>query len=357
MPVVTAAEWDQFLQQYPDAHILQTRAWGILKQSFGWHADHLITTDIEGTIGALVLSRRILPGFSISYIPKGPVVSKGSKMSGSTWDHFIREVDSLCRARRSILLKIEPDIWQESKPGEAGSREDWDSSQDGPATICIPEGFVPATHTIQPPRTIVMDISQSSEEAILGRMKQKTRYNIRLAQKKGVRVTASDDLHGFYQLMTTTGERDDFGVHSFEYFEKAYQLFKPDNQVELLLATYEDQILAGLMVFRSGHRAWYFYGASSNDRRDLMPAYLLQWEAILWAKRYGCTEYDLWGVPDADFDELEAHFSDRSEGLWGVYRFKRGFGGELRHAGGPWDRIYQPILYRLYRWRTGKSSE
>jgi lipid II:glycine glycyltransferase (peptidoglycan interpeptide bridge formation enzyme) len=146
-------------------------------------------------------------------------------------------------------------------------------------------------------------------------------------------------------------------VHSLEYFEKAYRVFRPGNQAELFLASFEDQLLAGLMVFRRGHRAWYFYGASSNDRRELMPAYLLQWEAILWAKRHGCTAYDLWGVPDADEDELETHFSDRAEGLWGVYRFKRGFGGELRRAAGPWDRVYQPLLYQIYRWRTGKSAE
>lgn len=88
-----------------------------------------------------------------------------------------------------------------------------------------------------------------------------------------------------------------------------------------------------------------------------MPAYLLQWEAIRWAKAHGCTEYDLWGVPDVDEGKLETYFSERSDGLWGVYRFKRGFGGELRRAAGPWDRIYQPLLYQLYSWRTGKISD
>jgi lipid II:glycine glycyltransferase (peptidoglycan interpeptide bridge formation enzyme) len=102
------------------------------------------------------------------------------------------------------------------------------------------------------------------------------------------------------------------------------------------------------MVFAHGPRAWYLYGASSDEYREAMPTYLLQWEAMRWAMRCGCREYDLWGVPDAGENELEAGFTTRSDGLWGVYRFKRGFGGELRRSPGPWDRVYRPELYWLY---------
>jgi lipid II:glycine glycyltransferase (peptidoglycan interpeptide bridge formation enzyme) len=104
------------------------------------------------------------------------------------------------------------------------------------------------------------------------------------------------------------------------------------------------------MVFSSGNRAWYLYGGSSNVHRELMPSYLLQWEALLWAKRRGCIEYDLWGVPDENLVVLEDQCTQRSDGLWGVYRFKRGFGGELRRAAGPWERVYNPLAYYLYRW-------
>jgi len=104
------------------------------------------------------------------------------------------------------------------------------------------------------------------------------------------------------------------------------------------------------MVFSNGTRAWYLYGASSNEERNRMPTYLLQWEAMRWAKESGCKEYDFWGVPDAEHDELEADFKQRHDGLWGVYRFKRGFGGDLRRGAGPWDRVYNPLLYTFYRW-------
>jgi peptidoglycan pentaglycine glycine transferase (the first glycine) len=115
--------------------------------------------------------------------------------------------------------------------------------------------------------------------------------------------------------------------------------------------------LAALMVFAYGKRSWYFYGGSANIHRERMPNYLLQWEAMRWARTQGCTEYDFWGVPDADLETLEAGFTQRTDGLWGVYRFKRGFGGELRRALGPWDRVYQPLLYRLYLlWQRSRGD-
>jgi lipid II:glycine glycyltransferase (peptidoglycan interpeptide bridge formation enzyme) len=184
-------------------------------------------------------------------------------------------------------------------------------------------------------------------------MKQKTRYNVRLARKKGVVVKSSADLESFYRLMLVTSQRDAFGVHDLEYYRKAYELFHPKGECVLLLAEYQGEPLAGIMVFTHGKRAWYFYGASSNQHRDRMPTYLLQWEAMRWAKSQGCSTYDLWGVPDFDLETLEADFTRRSDGLWGVYRFKRGFGGGLQRSRGSWDRVYKPSLYSLYRMWIG----
>ncbi|NUM49045.1 MAG: peptidoglycan bridge formation glycyltransferase FemA/FemB family protein, partial [Anaerolineales bacterium] len=205
-------------------------------------------------------------------------------------------------------------------------------------------------------RTITLDIS-GSEDQILARMKQKTRYNLRLAEKKGIVIRPSNDLLTWDKLMQETGERDAFGVHSQAYYQKAYDLFHPSGSCELLLAEFEGEPLAAIMVFARGNRAWYFYGASSNAHREKMPTYLLQWEGIRWAREKGCTEYDLWGIPDEDEATLEAGFMEKSEGLWGVYRFKRGFGGEVKRAEGPWDRVYWKGLYRVYLWRVGRQTE
>ena len=148
--------------------------------------------------------------------------------------------------------------------------------------------------------------------------------------------------------MQSTSERDGFGVHSFDYYTEVYNSFIDKQRAALLLAYHNDIPLAGLMVFRYGERAWYFYGASNNLERNRMPTYLLQFEAMKWAKKHGCTEYDLWGIPDEDEEILEKEFSDRSDGLWGVYRFKRGFGGEIKRHASAYDRVYMPILYKLY---------
>ncbi|MCK7520564.1 MAG: peptidoglycan bridge formation glycyltransferase FemA/FemB family protein [Ignavibacteriales bacterium] len=191
-------------------------------------------------------------------------------------------------------------------------------------------------------------------------MKPKCRYNIRLAEKKGVTVRAWDDIPAFHEMMTVTGGRDNFGVHSLEYYQRAYELFHPKGTCELLVAEYEGKPLASLMVFANGKRAWYVYGASNDHERNRMPTYLLQWEAIRWAKARGCEEYDLWGVPDENEETLEANFETRHDGLWGVYRFKRGFGGELKRAAQALDRVYNPLLYWAVfevHWEQGIEME
>jgi peptidoglycan pentaglycine glycine transferase (the first glycine) len=321
MPLLSAADWEAFLTHFPDAHLLQTAAWGDLKSSFGWYAKRVVA----GETGAQVLFRRWPLGLTLAYIPKGPV--------GSDWLPLWPEVNRLCRKERAVLLKVEPDFWEP-----------------GPPTLaeCLP-GFLPGQYYIQPRRTIVVSLT-GSEEEILDRMKQKTRYNIRLAQKKEIQVHPSSDLDAFYRLVVMTGQRDGFGAHSSEYYRRAYQLFSPMDECCLLQADYCGQPLAAIMVFKRGKSAYYLYGASSDMERSRMPTYLLQWHAMLWARQRGCLDYDLWGVPDRDEETLEANFEKRQDGLWGVYRFKRGFGGQLKRSADSWDRVYMPVFYSFYRW-------
>jgi lipid II:glycine glycyltransferase (peptidoglycan interpeptide bridge formation enzyme) len=328
MTTLSASEWEVFQAQYPYAHLLQTSAWGDFKAEFGWQVERVAVN----TTGAQVLFRRLPLGLSFAYIPKGPI--------GPDWLSLWPEIDRVCRRHRALVLKVEPDLDEPVDPRARGRFR----------------GFYPAADPIQPRRTIVVSL-EGDEESWLGRMKQKTRYNIRLAEKKEVSVRHSDDVDAFYDLMQITGERDRFGVHSRDYFRRAYDLFHPTGMCELLVAEYAGKLLAALMVFARGLRAWYFYGASSDAERNRMPAYLLQWEAMRWAKARGCEEYDLWGVPDADEEALEAGFSERSDGLWGVYRFKRGFGGRLIRSAGAWDKPFLPFIYPLYRWYERRRHE
>ena len=325
MPLVSLSDWKQFLSSHPDCHILQTGEWGELKAAFGWQTVRII----NGEQGVQMLFRTLPLGFTLAYLPK-PLPFD----SQSLWD----EMDSICQSRRSILLKLEPDRWESS------------TDMRNPTPQITSQDFIISPHAIQPHRTIVVNI-QGSEEDILNRMKQKCRYNIRLAEKKGITTRVWDDLEGFHKLMTVTGGRDGFGVHSYDYYRRAYDLFHPAGRVEMLVAEFEGKPLAALMVFVCGKRAWYLYGASTDEERNRMPTYSLQWEAMRWAKAHGAEEYDLWGVPDKDEKILEAQFKSRLDGLWGVYRFKRGFGGEVRRSLPTMDKVYNPFLYKLYRMR------
>jgi lipid II:glycine glycyltransferase (peptidoglycan interpeptide bridge formation enzyme) len=318
MPIVDGQTWDVFIAKHPNTHILQTSAWGELKADFGWYPRRLIA----GETGAQVLFRELPLGFTVAYIPRGPV--------GAAWEALWPELDQLCRQEKAIFLKVAPDFWE------------------GEEMPALPADFQASTHFIQPPRTITIDIN-GEEDDILVRMKSKTRYNIRLAERKDVVVKTSADVEAYYNMMEITGQRDEFGVHSLAYYQRAYELFHPLGLCELFIAEYEGTPLAGLIAFANGERAWYFYGASTNQERNRMPTYLIQWAAIKWARAKGCTHYDLWGVPDYPEETLEADFTERSEGLWGVYRFKRGFGGEVKRAIGVWDKVYRPALYRAYR--------
>jgi peptidoglycan pentaglycine glycine transferase (the first glycine) len=347
MAELSAREWDAFISRHPHAHLLQTVPWGELKSAFGWEPVRVciptgpqVNSGVSkgDSAGAQILFRHLPFGIRFAYIPKGPVLpAEPIPQQLSLYKDLWKAIDEACTKRKAVFLKVEPDLWEIDDNGQ-------------------PPGFLPARHTIQPSRTLVVDL-KGDEEQILARMKQKTRYNIKLALKKGVIVHPSNDLPAFYRLIQQTAGRDQFGVHSLDYYSQVYDLFYPRGACELLVAEYDGQPLAALIVFSQGQRAWYFYGASASDHRDRMPTYLLQWEAMRWARSRGCTEYDLWGVPDEESEVLESHFTTRTDGLWRVYRFKRGFGGQLMRAAGPWDRVYQPVLYRFYQWWANRRTD
>ena len=310
-------------------HLLQSWAWGELKSRFGWLARRI---QVEGAI-AQVLFRRLPLGLSIAYVPKGPAVEWDDTVQVRT---LLSAIRAEAKKQKAIFLKIEPDVLTTAPQAETITDFLYNS------------GFVPSD-TIQPRTSKIIDISPDEDDILAG-MKQKTRYNIRLAQKKGITIREGDlrDVAVFHEMSQITAGRDGFGIHDQDYYKTAFQLFAPEH-CTLLLAEYKGDPLAALMVFQQDRIAYYFYGASNNHRRNLMPTYLLQWAAIEWARRHNCTQYDLWGIPDADLATLEAEFQQRSDGLWGVYRFKRGFGGEIVRSIGAFDYVYNLPLYQMYK--------
>ncbi len=327
---ISDSDWNAVLNQFADIHIMQTSGWAAFKQNYGWHALRFQSSGAA----AQVLLRRLPLGYSIGYLPKGP--------AGSAWPALWKDIDTACQEHKAIFLQVEPDLTEPLAPEVSA---EWFGS------------FQIEPHPIQPRRTILVDLTQT-EEQLLAAMKQKTRYNIRLAQRHGVYVESSDDLAGFYSMMEKTGARDGFALHAYSYYQDVFETFEPAGQCVLLRAMFEDRPLAYLMLFMYGARSWYFYGASDNESRNLMPTYLLQWEAMRWAKEHGAATYDLWGIPDYDEETLEQDFTNRSDGLWGVYRFKRGFGGQVMRSAPAFIKVYRPHLYRLYQWyRKQRQTE
>jgi peptidoglycan pentaglycine glycine transferase (the first glycine) len=329
------ASWDALVAAAPQGHLLQSWAWGELKSRFGWRVQR---TAVEGAC-AQVLYRRLPTGLgSIAYVPKGPLLDWRDDDAA---DRLLEAIRPLSLAQRAICLKIEPNM-PEEPGGATGS----------PVLVekLAALKFRPSAQTVQPRRTLLIDL-KDEPEALLARMKQKTRYNVRLAARRGVQVRAGgeEDLPAFYRLMQHTAERDRFGIHSQDYYESAHRLLVERGMGRLLLAEHEGRLLAAVVVMAFAGEACYMYGASADEGRNLMPTYLLQWESMLWAKEVGCHTFDLWGVPDEEEEVLEAGFTKRSDGLWGVYRFKRGFGGRLVRTPGAWDLVYAPLRYRMYQ--------
>jgi peptidoglycan pentaglycine glycine transferase (the first glycine) len=345
------ASWDALVAAAPQGHLLQSWAWGELKSRFGWRVQRFT---LAGAC-AQVLYRRLPAGLgSIAYVPKGPLLDWGDDDAAS---RLLAAIEVRARAQRAICLKVEPPVPVKAgasdnagAPKEPNAAEDTVAAAPALAERLAALGFRPSTQTVQPRRTLVVDLDDEPE-ALLARMKQKTRYNIRLAARRGVQVRAGgeEDLPAFYRLMQHTAERDRFGIRSQSYYDSAHRLLVAPGMGRLLLAEHEGTLLAALVAMAFAGEACYMYGASADEGRNLMPTYLLQWESMLWAKAVGCQTYDLWGVPDEEEEVLEAGFPERSDGLWGVYRFKRGFGGRLVRTAGAWDLVYAPLRYLVYR--------
>jgi len=327
-------EWNETLLKLPAPHPLQSEQWAAHKNRYDWQAERWAYTD-SGQVraAALVLRRRLarIP-LSILYVPKGPTLDDWRDRS--LVDAVLTHLEKIARRQRAIFIKIDPDVDYAPAP------ELCINNGEEIAATLKDRGWTLSADQIQYRNTVLLDL-RPDEEQLLAAMKSKTRYNIRLAGRRGVTVRAGNraDFSLFYQLYAETSERDQFLIRDYEYYRSAWKLFLENDMGCLLLAEAEGAPVAGLFLFSFGRRAWYIYGASSSVGRELMPNYLLQWEAIRWAKARDCTSYDLWGAPD----ELV-----ESDPMWGVYRFKAGLGGTfIRHIGA-YDYPTWRLLYWLY---------
>ena len=318
--------WDSLVDQL-GGKLLQSWRWGELKRRHGWQPARIAWLSPEGRpwAAAQILFRRAGP-LSIGYIPRGPLVDSTAPPP-TIATAFRHALDHLAARHRAFCLLAEPE------------------DQTGCSLLTAAGGWRPSPTVIQPQRTIRVSVD-ADDETLLERMKPKTRYNIRLAERRGVRVRAGtcDDLGTFYALLRETSLRDGFGIHRPEYFHDLFQVFGED--AGLFLAEWDGEPAAAVLVIRSGTEAVYLYGASTTRHQRHMASYLVQFAAMRWARERGCRVYDLWGIPQHDEppQEIVGHQLNVRRGLWGIYRFKLGFGGEIYTYPGAYERAYSRLL-------------
>jgi peptidoglycan pentaglycine glycine transferase (the first glycine) len=324
--VEDAAAWDDFVASSEKPHIMQSWAWGELKSATGWRPYRVRL----GNAGLSLLERDFPKiGRRFFYACRGPVVASGWKPEELS--ALFSAVGGLAARRSAAFLKIDPDVPKSS---------DWITPVlDGAGFRKAPAsgGFA----GVQPACVFRLDISRAADE-LLAAMDQKTRYNIRLAEKKGVSirpVREKPDLDAFYKVLVETAERDGFMIRSSKYFHDMQALLGRRGQCQFFLAEREGAVLGGALAVKMGPVCWYLYGASSNEGREYMPNHLMQWTLIRWAKAQGCRLYDFRAVP---CDVTPDH------PLHGLYRFKKGFGGALTEFVGEYDLVYSPALYAFW---------
>jgi len=326
-------DWNDAIRDLPGAHILQTAEWGTFKQrTTDWTPDYCFWA--ASRTAAMILTRRIGP-FSVIYVPKGPLFDYHNP---TALNGILDQLEA--RANSGVIwLKIDPDVpIGVGVPGESDAVAD--PAGEAVQQTLIARGWRFSDSQVQYRNTIVIDLT-APEDELLARMSQSTRYKVRYGPKHGVtiRVATQADLPTLYRLYAHTGSRDGFLTRPMAYYLDEWGTLIQHDLAHALIAEVDGVAVAHVILFQFGQTCWYFYGASADEHRNLMPTYALQWEAMRWAKTRGCTRYDLWGAPDT--------FND-SDPMWGVYRFKVGFGGQVLRTIGAWDYVPSPALYALY---------
>jgi len=320
-------QWDDFVASSVCCNITQSFEWGQLSSYL--NATEAIRAGVIDYTGKLcaVIQVQMMPAPILKrpyfYAPRGPVIDDPSSPAMTVLLNFVK---AEARKRGVFMLKIEPGVDHED--------------------ICWQQALKHAGFRVNPYFTHiqhewVLDI-RPDEKTLLANMKEKWRYNIRLAARKGITVRrgGEEDIDTFYRLYETTSDRDQFAINSKEYYRDILRLFSEGDRAALFIAEYEGKAISATMVMTLGHWSWYMFGASSNEHRERMPNHLLQWTGMQWAKGKGCWYYNFRGIPNV---------LEEGQELWGVYLFKRGFNGFPMRALETHDLIYQPVFYEAYR--------
>ncbi len=328
-------------------HFLQTEFWASFKKLHGWTPFFFEASsklnDKAINFSLTVLVRRLNRFVSIAYIPLGIELSaddaKLVPYNSIEYAFLLQDVsEALKRAlpKNVFCIRFDPPIEFSTNEDRAGYLSMYKKSYK--QKLALKKSLT----DVQPPDTVLLPLDKSEEE-LLSAMKPKWRYNIRLAEKKGVTIKTfgADGIDDFYSVFMETASRDKIAVHDKEYYKSLLELSSQGRKIKttLYIAEHEGEVLAGIITLFTETEAVYLYGASSDRKRNLMPAYLLQWTAIKDAKEFGSKVYDFYGIPPTDDEHHPMH---------GLYRFKTGFGGDIIHRAGSIDMPIKPATYGLY---------
>lgn len=322
-------EYEAFCSRSPQSCFTQSTMWPDVKVN--WESEIVVSRDAAGKIvgGMLVLIQKIpLVGTSFLYAPRGPVCDLSDK---KVLADLFSGADVLAKQYKAHLFKCDPDI----PVSDAGFLETM--KQMGFARRYGPTGF----EGIQVRFNYRLYLNGRTEEQVLADLTQKTRYNIRVAMKHGVeiKIAGKESLDEFMRLMDVTGERDSFSIRPKAYFARMMDAL--GGHIRLYMGFYNGQAVCGTIATNYGGKCCYVYGASDNAFRNVMPNYLIQWEMIRWAIGTGCAVYDFMGISGDTGNE--------NDHLYGLYRFKRGFNGQIDELPGEFDRVYRPLAAKLVR--------
>ena len=322
-------KYKEFLEKHERCNFQQSLEWAKVKNN--WKSEVVLAEDKQGNIiGSISVLIRKIPIFgNLMYSARGPICDIHNEEILKQLTDGLKEI---AKKYNAMVVKIEPDIKSDDKTfRNIVTKLGYNIKDDA-------KNF---DEEIQPRYVFRLDIKDKTEEEVFALFHSKTRYNIRLAGKKGVEIKegTKEDLKDFHRIMLETGERDNFITRTLEYFERMYDALAP-NHMKLLMAYYEGKPISGVIPIFYGNKTWYLYGASSNAYRNVMPNYLLQWEMIKMAIARKDDIYDLRGVSGV---------VDESHPQYGLYRFKKGFGAEFTEFLGEIYIPFKPLTYSAYK--------
>lgn len=319
--VTSKDEWEGFIQTHQEVNFLQSWYWGEFQQALGKHVEYMGFYEgdvLKGTALMVVESAKRAKYMTVA---GGPLLDWSNSQLVKL---CFEELKNVAKKHNVIFVRVRPQLIENEIS----------------LAIFRKHGFVSAPMHLSADLTSQLDITKTEDE-LLAKMRKTTRYELKKAQKLGITIQTSfnvDDIDGFYDRQIQTAKRQGFVPFSLKFLKEQFRAFSANNSALLYQAYYEKKLLAEAFIIFYGPEATYHYGASTEDGRKFPGAYLLQWEAILEAKRRGQKRYNFWGVVKPD---------QTKHRFYGVSIFKRGFGGDDVAYVHAQDLVIAPLRYTI----------